>query len=290
MIKKGIILAGGTGRRLFPNTLSTNKQLMMLYDKPVIFYPLSILMLTNIKDILIIVNEGQIKNFNKILGDGSNFGIKIKYLEQAKPSGIPEAFIIGEKFIGENNVALILGDNFFYGQHLGGILSDAAKKFNKGSNIFLKSVKNPQSYGVAKIDKKKIIKIVEKPKKFISNKAITGLYFFDKYVVKYSKKLKPSKRKETEITDLIKSYHLKKMVKFTTLGIGSVWSDTGTVEDMHDVSNYVSSIDKIQSFKIACLEEIGLQKKWISKKKILQRIKKYNNDYSKYLLNKIKNN
>ena len=284
MIKKGIILAGGTGSRLFPTTKTVNKQLILLYDKPVIYYPLSVLMLSGIKDILIIVNKGQINNFRKLLGDGNYFGVKIKYLEQMKPSGIPEAFIIGEKFINKNNVALILGDNFFYGQSLGENLKKISNKFKTGCNIFLKKVKNPHQFGVAKIKGKKIVKIVEKPKNKVSNEAITGLYFFDKNVSKLAKTLKKSQRGETEITDLIKKYS-KNNINFTKLGIGSIWSDTGTVEDMHEVSKYIASIDRIQNFKIACLEEIALIKNWITKKKLLFNLKKQNinNEYSKYL-------
>jgi glucose-1-phosphate thymidylyltransferase len=288
LIKKGIILAGGTGSRLFPTTKSVNKQLILLYDKPVIYYPLSVLMLSNIKDILIIVNKGEINNFKKLLGHGENFGIKISYLEQIKPTGIPEAFIIGKKFINKENVALILGDNFFYGQSLGENLKDISKNFMSGCNIFLKEVKNPSQFGVALIKETKIIKIVEKPKTKVSNQAITGLYFFDKNVSKLAETLKKSKRGETEITDLIKKYKNNK-IKFTKLGIGSIWSDTGTVEDMHEVSKYISSIDRIQNFKIACLEEIALIKKWISKKQLLSDLRKknINNEYSKYLKNLI---
>ena len=286
MIKKGIILAGGTGSRLFPTTKSVNKQLILLYDKPVIYYPLSVLMLSNIKDILIIVNKGQINNFKKLLGNGENFGIKISYLEQIKPTGIPEAFIIGKKFINKENVALILGDNFFYGQSLGENLKDISKNFVSGCNIFLKEVKNPSKFGVALIKQTKIIKIIEKPKAKVSNQAITGLYFFDKNVSKLAETLKKSKRGETEITDLIKKYKNNK-IKFTKLGIGSIWSDTGTVEDMYEVSKYIASIDRIQNFKIACLEEIALIKKWITKKKLLTNLKRgnSNNEYSKYLKN-----
>jgi glucose-1-phosphate thymidylyltransferase len=288
LIKKGIILAGGTGSRLFPTTKSVNKQLILLYDKPVIYYPLSVLMLSNIKDILIIVNKGQINNFKNLLGHGENFGIKISYLEQIKPTGIPEAFIIGKNFINKENVALILGDNFFYGQSLGENLKKISKNFVSGCNIFLKEVKNPCQFGVALIKQTKIIKIVEKPKTKVSNHAITGLYFFDKNVSKLAETLKKSKRGETEITDLIKKYKNNK-IKFTKLGIGSIWSDTGTVEDIHEVSKYISSIDRIQNFKIACLEEIALIKKWISKKQLLiyLRKKNINNEYSKYLKNLI---
>ena len=286
MIKKGIILAGGTGSRLFPATKAVNKQLMLLYDKPVIYYPLSILMLSGIKDILIIVNSGQVNNFRKLLGDGKNFGIRISYLEQNKPTGIPEAFIIGEKFINKENVALILGDNFFYGQSLGETLKNISKKFKTGCNIFLKKVKNSSQFGVALIKNNKIIKIIEKPINNVSDEAITGLYFFDKNVSELAATLKKSKRGETEITDLIKKYKNNK-IKFTKLGIGSIWSDTGTVEDMYEVSKYIASIDRIQNFKIACLEEIALIKKWITKKKLLTNLKRgnSNNEYSKYLKN-----
>lgn len=285
MIKKGIILAGGTGSRLAPNTFAVNKQLLMLYDKPVIYYPLSIMMLSNIRDILIIVNKGQTSNFRKLLGNGENFGIKISYLEQQKPTGIPDAFKIGKNFIKSNNVALILGDNFFYGQGLGEILEKTSKEFRGGANIFLKSVKNPENFGVAKTLNKKIINLAEKPKKFLSNQAITGLYFFDSTVVEKATKLKPSQRGETEIIDVIKKYHIKKKLKYTLLGLGSIWSDTGSADDMLQVSNYIYSIDKIQSFKIACLEEIALKKKWIRKKDIEKnlKIKKFNNSYSNYL-------
>jgi glucose-1-phosphate thymidylyltransferase len=285
MVKKGIILAGGTGSRLFPTTKAVNKQLLMLYDKPVIFYPLSILMLAGIKDILIIVNKGQINNFKLLLNNGENYGIKISYLEQENPTGIPEAFKIGKDFIKENNVALILGDNFFFGQSLGENLRKIFLNFKDGANIFLKKVKNPENFGVAKIKNQKVINIIEKPKSFISNNVITGLYLFDNKVTKYTMELKRSKRGETEITDLIRKYHKKDKLKFNMLGIGTIWSDTGTVEDMHEVSNYVSSINKIQNFKIACLEEIALIKKWISKKQITKELKKkkINNTYQYYL-------
>ena len=285
MVKKGIILAGGTGSRLFPTTKAVNKQLLMLYDKPVIFYPLSILMLAGIKDILIIVNKGQINNFKLLLNNGENYGIKISYLEQQNPTGIPEAFKIGKDFIKENNVALILGDNFFFGQSLGENLRKIFLNFKDGANIFLKKVKNPENFGVAKIKNQKVMNIIEKPKSFISNDVITGLYLFDNKVTKYTMELKRSKRGETEITDLIRKYHKKDKLKFNMLGIGTIWSDTGTVEDMHEVSNYVSSINKIQNFKIACLEEIALIKKWISKKQITKELKKkkINNTYQYYL-------
>ena len=291
MIKKGIILAAGTGSRLYPSTLSVNKQLLMLYDKPVIYYPLSILMLAGIKNILIIVNKGQKNNFKKILQNGQQFGIKIEYAEQDVPNGIPEAFIIGEKFISKDNVALILGDNFFYGQSLGEILIKVCNNFKNGANIFLKNVKNPQNFGVAKIKNNKVINVIEKPKKFLSNYAITGLYFFDPKVIQYAKNLKKSKRGELEITSLISKYKKIKKLNYTRLGLGSIWSDTGTVKDMQGVSNYIESIDKIQNFKIGCLEEIGLRKKWINKKQIKKNLIKFNNsEYFNYIKNIIDKN
>jgi len=202
MINKGIILAGGLGTRMSPLTKAVNKQLLPLYDKPLIFYPLSVLMLAGIKNILIIVNKGQLNQFKKVLPEKNYFGVKIKYLEQEKPRGLPEAFIIGEKFISKDNVALILGDNFFYGQNLTQKLKETVK-LKQGAKVFLHPVKNSSMYGVAKLKKNKIVKIVEKPKKYLSNLAITGLYFFDNQVVSLSKKLRPSKRKELEITDLL---------------------------------------------------------------------------------------
>ena len=212
MIKKGIILAGGMGTRMSPLTKAVNKQLLPIYDKPLIYYPLSILMLSKIKDILIIVNKGQLDQYKKLLPNGKNLGLKISYIEQDKPRGLPDAFILGEKFINKQNVAMILGDNFFYGQSLSILLKKCAKLV-KGAKIVLHNVQNPELFGVAKIDKKskKILKIIEKPKKFVSNHAITGLYFFDNKVVKYAKRLKPSKRGEVEIIDLLNFYKSKKL-------------------------------------------------------------------------------
>ena len=206
MIKKGIILAGGKGTRMSPLTKAVNKQLLPIYDKPLIFYPLSILMLSKIKDILIIVNKGQLDQYKKILPNGKNLGIKITYLEQTKPRGLPDAFVIGEKFIGKDNVAMILGDNFFYSQNLSSLLLENTK-LKEGARVVLHKVQNPELFGIAQINKnQKIVKIIEKPKKFLSDLAITGLYFFDNNVVKYSKKLKPSKRGEVEIVDLLKLF------------------------------------------------------------------------------------
>jgi len=283
MIKKGIILAGGTGSRLSPLTKVTNKQLLPLYDKPLIFYPLSILMLAKIRDILIITNPNEDINFKKILGNGSNFGVKIQYLTQQKPNGIPEAFIIGEKFINKQNVALILGDNFFYGQGFTKRLREQTK-IKSGSTIFAYKVNNPQDYGIVEIKNNKIFNIKENPKKSKSNLAITGLYFFDKNVVNLSKKLKPSKRKELEIVDLLKKYLKIKKLKFEFMGRGSAWLDTGNADSLFETSQFISNIEKRQGLKIACLEEIALNNKWISKSIVKKQIKFYGNcDYSKYI-------
>jgi len=283
MINKGIILAGGSGTRLSPLTKAVNKQLLPIYDKPLIFYPLSILMLANIKNILIVVNPGQIDNFKSLLGDGKRFGIKIQYKIQKKPKGLADAFILGKNFIKKDNVALILGDNFFYGQSLTDKLEKSLTHKN-GARIFLKKVKSPENFGVAKIIHNKIEKIIEKPKKFISNYAITGLYFFDNKVVNYAKKLKPSKRGEIEITDILNIYKGSENLHYEHIGRGAIWSDAGKIEDMTNVSAFVQSVEKVQSIKIACLEEIALSKKWINKKIILKNINFYGNcDYSIYL-------
>ncbi len=284
MIKKGIILAGGKGTRMSPLTKAVNKQLLPIYDKPLIFYPLSILMLANIRDILIIVNKGQLNQYKKILPNGKNLGIKITYLEQSKPRGLPDAFVIGEKFIGKANVAMILGDNFFYGQNLSSQLLDNTK-LKKGARVVLHKVQKPELFGIAKINKyNKIISIKEKPKKFFSDLAITGLYFFDNKVVEFAKKLKPSKRGEVEIVDLLKFYKSKNQLSADLIGRGGAWLDTGSIEDFYKTSAFVSAIENRQGFKIACLEEISLNKKWINKKEINESIKFYGNcEYSQYL-------
>ena len=267
MIKKGIILAGGRGTRMSPLTKAVNKQLLPIYDKPLIFYPLSILMLSKIKDVLIIVNKGQLDQYKKILPDGNNLGIKISYLEQSKPRGLPDAFVIGEKFIGKENVAMILGDNFFYGQNLSKLLLTSTK-LKKGAKVVLHKVIKPELFGVAKINKNnKIIKIQEKPKKFFSDLAITGLYFFDNKVIKYAKKLKPSKRGEVEIIDLLKFYKIRNELSADLIGRGGAWLDTGSMDDFYKTSNFVSAIENRQGLKIACLEEIAFNNKWITKKK-----------------------
>ena len=290
MIKRGIILAGGKGTRMSPLTKAVNKQLLPIYDKPLIFYPLSILMLAKIKDILIVVNKGQLNQYKKILPNGNNLGIKISFIEQSTPKGLPDAFILGQKFIGAENVALILGDNFFYGQNLTSQLLNY-RKLNKGAKIILHKVLKPEQYGVAKINKRnKVIKVVEKPKKFISDLAVTGLYFFDNKVIKYSKELKPSKRRgELEIIDLIKKYQKKGNLSADLIGRGGAWLDTGSIEDFYKTSSFVSAIEKRQGLKIACLEEIAYMNKWIGKKEILKQISFYGNcEYSNYLKKIIK--
>ena len=283
MIKKGIILAGGLGSRMSPLTKTVNKQLLPLHDKPLIYYPLSILMLSGIKDILIIVNKGDISQFKKIIPNGNNLGIKITYAEQKKPNGLPEAFIIGEKFIAKDNVALILGDNFFYGQSLTDKLEKMVKLKN-GASILTHPVKNPSSFGICNIRNKRILQLTEKPKKSKSNLAITGLYFFDNSVVKKSKSLKKSKRGELEIIDLLKKYNQTRKLKVELLGRGAAWLDAGTIKDLLQSTLFVSSIENRQGFKIACIEEIAFSKGWIKKENIKNAIKFYGNcEYSNYL-------
>jgi len=291
MIKKGIILAGGIGTRMSPLTKAVNKHLLPIYDKPVFFYPLSVLMLSGIKDILIIVNKGQLNQFKKILPNGNNLGIKVTYAEQKKPAGLPDAFLIGERFIGNDNVALILGDNFFYAQSLTKKLKECVK-LKKGATVILHPVGNPSSYGIASIDKKnKIRKIIEKPKKKFSNLAVTGLYFFDNKVINFTKKLKPSKRNELEIVDLLNNYKKNNKLTAQFLGRGGAWLDTGSINDFYDASAFVSALENRQGLKIACLEEIALNNKWISKKNIEIAIKFYGKcSYSQYLSTLIKQN
>ena len=283
MIKKGIILAGGMGTRMSPLTKAVNKQLLPIYDKPLIFYPLSILMLAKIRDVLIIVNKGQLDQYRKLIPDGKKLGMKIEYIEQDKPRGLPDAFILGEKFIKKDNVAMILGDNFFYGQSLSKMLFDCVK-IKKGAKVVLHKVSNPEKFGVATVKGKKILSIKEKPKNSKSDLAVTGLYFFDNKVVKFANKLKPSKRNELEIVDLLNSYRKINQLSSEFLGRGGAWLDTGSIGDFYKTSNFVSAIENLQGFKIACLEEISLNNNWINKNKVYEAIKFYGNcDYSKYL-------
>ena len=284
MIKKGIILAGGMGTRMSPLTKAVNKQLIPIYDKPLIFYPLSILMLAKIKDILIIVNKGQLNQYKKLFPNGKSIGLNLTFKEQDRPKGLPDAFILGEKFIGKENVAMILGDNFFYGQNLTSKLLNCAK-LKAGAKVLLHSVQKPELFGVAKLNSNnEIIQIKEKPKKFISNYAITGLYFFDNNVVKYAKKLKPSKRGELEILDLIMEYKKQNKLSSDFIGRGGAWLDTGSIEDYYKTSAFVQAIEDRQGLKIACIEEIALLNKWIKKKELDNQIKFYGNcQYSNYL-------
>jgi glucose-1-phosphate thymidylyltransferase len=273
-----------------PLTKAVNKQLLPIYDKPLIYYPLSILMLAKIRDILIIVNKGQLNQYKKLLPSGKNLGLNITFEEQDKPRGLPDAFILGEKFINKSNVAMILGDNFFYGQNLSKLLRDCAKLKN-GAKIILHSVQNPELFGIAKINQKskKILKIVEKPKKFVSNLAITGLYFFDKNVVNFAKKLKPSQRGELEIIDLITQYKKNNKLTAEFIGRGGAWLDTGSISDYYKTSAFVQAVENRQGLKIACIEEISLLNGWIKKKEINNQIKFYGNcEYSNYLKKLIK--
>ena len=284
MIKKGIILAGGYGTRLGPLTKGVNKQLLPLYDKPLIYYPLSVLMLAGISNILIITNKDEKSNFIKLLGDGSQLGIKITFLEQSRPKGLPDAFIVGKNFIGKDDVVLILGDNFFYGQGFTNRLKNALKK-NNGATIFTYTVNNPSDYGILETSKRnKIKKIIEKPFRPKSNLAITGLYFFNHKVINFAKSLKPSKRNELEIVDLLNIYLKKKLLRAEFMGRGSAWLDTGNATNLFNASQYIAAIEERQGLKIACIEEIAYQNKWISKKQILKRINFYGKcDYSDYL-------
>lgn len=282
---KGIILAGGNGSRLNPITSAISKQLLPIYDKPLIYYPLSVLMIAKIKNISIIVDPKYKENYFNLLGNGENFGIKINYFEQKKPNGLPEAFILTEKYIEDSNVCLILGDNIFYGQGLKNSL-DKGKKNKTGATIYAYQIKNPQNFGVINFNKNnKPNKIEEKPKRPKSNYAVTGLYFYDKKVVNYSKKLKPSKRGELEITDLNNIYLRKNKLKVEILGRGFAWLDTGSSENLLAASQFVETIEKRQGYKIACLEEIALRNKWLTKDTLKNNLKKMpDNNYKKYLL------
>ena len=284
MIKKGIILAGGKGSRMSPLTKAVNKQLLPIYDKPLIYYPLSILMLAGIRDILIIVNKGQLNQFQKIFQNGKRFGVKISYAEQSSPRGLPDAFILGEKFIGKDKVALVLGDNFFYGQSLTSKLKKCVN-LNSGCKILVHPVNNPELYGVATVsNNNKVLTLKEKPKKTKSNLAVTGLYFFDNKVVEFSKSLKPSKRNELEIVDLLNKYKKKNKLNAQFLGRGGAWLDTGSIDDFYKTSAFVSALENRQGLKIACLEEIALNYNWINKQDIIQAIKFYGKCvYSNYL-------
>ncbi|EAO57121.1 Glucose-1-phosphate thymidylyltransferase [Bacillus thuringiensis serovar israelensis ATCC 35646] len=282
---KGIILAGGSGTRLYPLTQIVSKQLLPIYDKPMIYYPLSVLMLAGIREILIISTPQDINKFEQMLGDGSKYGITLSYTVQPYPEGIAQAFIIAEEFIGNDNVALILGDNIFYGHGLTELLEKAVKK-KRGATVFGYYVNDPERFGVVEFDSKKhVINIMEKPKEPKSNYAVTGLYFYDKRVIEIAKTIKPSSRGELEITDINKEYLKMGELEVELLGRGYAWLDTGTHESLLEAAQFIETIEKRQSLKVACLEEIAFKKKYITKQQLLKIANSVKeNQYSRYLL------
>ena len=283
---KGIILAGGAGTRLHPATKTISKQVLPIYDKPMIYYPLSVLMLAGIRDILVISTPRDIVLFEDLLGDGSQIGLRFSYEVQPSPGGLAQAFIIGEKFIGNDNVCMILGDNIFYGQGLGQILMDTAK-LKDGACVFGYFVTDPERYGVVEFDNSgNVLSIEEKPAKPKSNYAVTGLYFYDNFVVKKAKKLKPSKRGELEITDLNKLYLEEGNLKVELMGRGMAWLDTGTHESMLQASNFVATLEQRQGLKASCIEEIAYARGFIDRKQLLVLAKKLGkSQYGRYLRN-----
>jgi glucose-1-phosphate thymidylyltransferase len=289
MINKAIILCGGTGSRMFPVTKSINKQILPLSGKPMFFYPLSLLMLCGVRNFLFILNRNNKKYFTRVLGPTKDLGISVKYKIQNSPKGLPEAFIIGKEFIANDSVAMILGDNFFYGSMLSPLIKESFLN-PKGANIYLYPSKNTSAYGVVELGKNgSIKKIIEKPKFTKSDLVITGMYVFDKNVSLYAKKLKPSKRGETEIVDLINLYKKKKLLNIIKLGRGSAWLDVGSFEDLQNGSNFIQNIEQRQNYMIGCLEEISLNNKWINKKNLINRIKFFgNSNYARYLKDLLK--
>lgn len=284
---KGIILAGGSGTRLYPSTMAVSKQLLPIYDKPMIYHPISVLMLAGIRDILIISTPKDLPNFEKLLGDGSQFGVRFQYKEQPSPDGLAQAFILGEEFIGDDNVALILGDNIFYGQRFSGTLKHTVKQTakNGGATVFAYHVKDPKRFGVAEFDKKgKVLSLEEKPANPKSNYAVTGLYFYDNKVVEYAKNLKPSARGELEITDLNKIYLEQGKLNVEVLTRGFAWLDTGTHASLLQAGQYIQTVEENQGIKIACLEEIAFRMKFISKERLRKQIEHFkNNEYYDYI-------
>ena len=282
---KGIILAGGSGTRLYPLTMVTSKQLLPVYDKPMIYYPMSTLMLAGIREILIISTPDDTPKFRTLLGDGHQFGLKLSYAVQESPDGLAQAFIIGEEFIGKDSVAMVLGDNLFYGSGFGHMLRQAAK--NKGrATIFGYHVENPEQFGVVEFDKDgKPVSIVEKPKEPKSNYAVTGLYFYDNRVVEYAKSLKPSARGELEITDINQIYLENGDLDIKLMGRGFAWLDTGTVDALTDACNFIRTVENLQGIMVSAPEEIAYNSRWISKKNLLESAKKYGKSaYGQHLL------
>lgn len=286
---KGIILAGGSGTRLYPLTLAVCKQLLPIYDKPMIYYPLSVLLLAGIREILIISTPRDLPKFKEIFGDGSQLGLKFSYKEQAKPNGLAESFLLGEEFIGKDDVCLVLGDNIFYGHGLTGMLQKAVDdvKLKRGATVFGYYVKDPERYGIVEFDKHdKVLSIEEKPKTPKSNYAVTGLYFYDNSVVKVARNIKPSPRGELEITDVNNVYLQRDALRVELMGRGYAWLDTGTDESLLDASMFIATMEKRQGLKIACIEEIAYMQKFINKKQLLalaETMKK--NSYGQYLFN-----
>lgn len=284
---KGIILAGGAGTRLYPSTIVTSKQLLPVFDKPMVYYPLSVLMLAGIKDVLIITTPNDIENFKKLLGDGKRFGINLSYKIQEAPNGLAEAFIVGEDFIQDDNVTLILGDNIFFGPKFSTLLKRAVNDVNNngGGNIFAYVVKDPQRYGIVEVDENlNAISIEEKPQNPKSNYAVTGLYIYDNKVVEYAKNLKPSPRGELEITDINNIYLKKGNLRTEILGRGFAWLDTGTHQSLLRAGQYVQTIEENQGIKIACLEEVAYRMGFLTKEEVLNQVKDFkNNEYYNYI-------
>ncbi|AAW84662.1 glucose-1-phosphate thymidylyltransferase [Aliivibrio fischeri ES114] len=287
---KGIVLAGGSGTRLYPLTRGVSKQLLPIYDKPMVFYPISTLMLAGIKDILIITTPEDNAGFKRLLGDGSDFGINLEYAIQPSPDGLAQAFIIGEEFIGDDSVCLVLGDNIFYGQSFGRTLRKAAAR-DYGASVFGYHVKDPERFGVVEFDKDyKALSIEEKPENPKSNWAVTGLYFYDNRVVSFAKKVEPSHRGELEITSINQMYLNDGSLNVELLGRGFAWLDTGTHESLHEASSFVQTIENVQGLKVACLEEIAWSQGWLSDEKVYEIAKPMlKNDYGKYLVSLLDN-
>ncbi len=287
MHRKGIILAGGTGSRLYPATLATSKQLLPIYDKPMIYYPLSVLMLADIREILVICTPHDLPSFKQLLGDGSQWGISLEYATQAKPDGLAQAFLIGEKFLGNSPCAMILGDNIFYGNGFVTTLIETTKTANNGATIFAYRVHDPERFGVIEFDRnQKAISIEEKPAHPKSHYAVTGLYFYDNQIVSIAKSIKPSARGELEITDVNNTYLAQQNLHVKTLSRGIAWLDTGTPDSLIEAAQYVAAIQKRQGLQIACIEEIAWHKGWISDSELNETTKRYGqSEYAKYLHN-----